>query len=153
MRGRRTRSSPALSVASALARVEGPREPHASREPAERALGQMEGGVTVLAGGGSLVADDEERVPHEYDFHGIRSDPRELHGHQNPVGRFDHVDGRRALRPSGPLSVIQAIEQTADVIVHVAAFEKYASHVDLYSNKLARLRLRPSRLRLARFNL
>src|SRR5688500_7517498 len=34
--------------------VEGAREPHAAGEPAERALGQVEGGLAVFAGGGAL---------------------------------------------------------------------------------------------------
>ena len=37
------------------------------------------------------------------------------------------------------VSVVQPIEQPAQVVVHVAPFEKDASHVDSYSSKLARL--------------
>ena len=111
-----TRNSPARSVASRAAAVEGAGQPHRPREPPERALGDVKGGAAWCSQTRrQLAAHDDERV--------ARERPRTRRSAATPgrsmtisiaVGGFDDVEGRRAFgaRPcrSGARQIRQPLE-------------------------------------------
>ena len=131
--------------------VEGPREPHASREAAERPFGDMERGLALMrAFRRMLVTHDEQRVARHDDLHAVRADTGHVHDHLDPVRLFDHVKrhgafGRRRRRVVGAR---QSIEKPAELIIHLTPFEKNAGHVCILSRGFLFVLRKPPRLAL-----
>ena len=130
MRGSLTRNSPEASLAVAAPASNAPVSSHGAGEAPERALGQMKRRVAVFARGRQFLAGDHEGAAHEDDRQRLAGHAREVDHELDAAGGFHHVARWNAFARCAThgRAVVQEIEDSPEVIGHVAAFEKNAAH-------------------------
>src|SRR5262249_20720569 len=113
-----------------VARVDRAGDADRPHEAPERPLGQVKLGFALRARRRLLPAGDDDRLACEDDPDGLERDPRQIHHDFDGLVGFDDVARRAALdrRVAGRQPLDEAIEQAADVVAELAAFEKNGWH-------------------------
>ena len=114
--------------------VERAGQSHGARETPERPLGDVKRRLLlVLAAPVRLSPGDHHRVPARSRLHRVGRHAHEVHDDLKAAGVSTHVEGHAHSAAAPGLIPHQLIEQTPEVVIQVAAFDKNAGHESILS--------------------